>query len=231
MSSRDRILDAVRARLGRSTGTPVPPAPPVPASGGSLAPEQRIASFRTRLQAVGGVVHEAADAAAAAAIVRTLLAQHGVASLACSRSPLVRAVADQLRVHAPAIRVHDDADRDTLATVDAGLTAASFGIAETGTLVLAEDLERARLPSLLPPLHLAILPVTALFSHLGEALAGLPRPLPRAVTFVTGPSRTADIELELVVGVHGPKVLQVILIAELWDAPTLPAKDLGAPGG
>lgn len=229
MSSRDRILDAVRTRLGRTAATAVPPPSPVAAGGPTLTQEGRIAAFRTRLRAVGGVVHEAADPAAAAAILHTVLAQHGAGSLACSRSPLVRAVAEQLRVHAPAIRVHDDADRDTLATVDAGLTAASHGIAETGTLILADDLERARLPSLLPPLHVAILPVTALFSHLSEALAGLPRPLPRAVTFVTGPSRTADIELELVVGVHGPKVLQVILIAELWNASSLPAKDLGTP--
>lgn len=231
MSSRDRILDAVRTRLGRTTATAVPPPPPLVAVGRTLTQEERVAAFRTRLQAVGGVVHEVADAAAAAAVLRDVLAQHGASSLACSRAPLVHAVAGELRACAPAIRLHEDADRDTLAAVDAGLTAASHGIAETGTLILAEDLERARLPSLLPPLHVALLPVTALFSHLSEALAGLPRPLPRAVTFVTGPSRTADIELELVVGVHGPKALHVILIAELWNASTLPAKDLGTPGG
>lgn len=229
MTSRERILDAVRSGLGRKQGTAVPPPPPVPTVGRTLTQAERIASFRTRLQAVGGVVHEVADAAAAAAVVRDVLAQHGARSLACSRSPLVQAVTEPLRVQAPALRLHVDADRDELATVDAGLTAASHGIAETGTLVLADDLERARLPSLLPPLHVALLPVSALFSHLGEALAGLPRPLPRAVTFVTGPSRTADIELELVVGVHGPKALHVILIAELWNAPALPAKDLGTP--
>lgn len=212
MSGREHVLGSVRRQLGRTAGSPVPPPPPVALLGTPLDQASRRKTFCERLRAVGGTVHEAADAAAAAAVVRTVLAAHGARSLACSRAPVVRAVAGCLRALDPGLAVHDDADRDTLATVDAGCTGATLAVAETGTLVLAEDLERARLPSLLPPLHIALLDPANILSHLGEALARLPSPLPRAVTFVTGPSRTADIELELVVGVHGPKDLHVVLV-------------------
>ena len=79
-------------------------------------------------------------------------------------------------------------------------------------------MEHHRLVSLLPAVHIAILPAAAILGTLGEALAairdesGVVRA--RAITFITGPSRTADIELTLVVGVHGPKELHVILTPE-----------------
>ena len=75
--------------------------------------------------------------------------------------------------------------------------------------------------SLLPAVHIALLPAAAILGTLGEALASV-RDRSGAVraptiTFVTGPSRTADIELTMVVGVHGPEELHVILTPE--DAP------------
>ena len=96
---------------------------------------------------------------------------------------------------------------------DVGISSAQAAIAETGTLVLDSADERHRLVSLVPPVHIAIVDASRICETLGEALALLRRgkEMSRAVTFVTGPSRTADIELTLTVGVHGPQELFVIV--------------------
>jgi L-lactate dehydrogenase complex protein LldG len=97
---------------------------------------------------------------------------------------------------------------------DIGITTAQAAIAETGTLVLDSSQERHRLVSLVPPVHIAIIDAAKIVSTLGEALGVLHNDsnnLSSIVTFVTGPSRTADIELTLTIGVHGPKELYVII--------------------
>lgn len=97
--------------------------------------------------------------------------------------------------------------------VDVGITKAQAGIAETGTLVLDSAVEQNRLISLVPPVHIAILDASRIYATLGETLAMLQSgdEVSPAITFITGPSRTADIELTLTVGVHGPQELYVII--------------------
>ena len=96
---------------------------------------------------------------------------------------------------------------------DVGITTVQAAIAETGTLVLDSARERHRFVSLVPPVHIAIVDASAIYATLGEALAMLQnsKDLSPAVTFITGPSRTADIELTLTIGVHGPQELYVII--------------------
>ena len=96
---------------------------------------------------------------------------------------------------------------------EVGISNAQAGIAETGTLVLDSAHERHRLVSLVPPVHIAIVNASAIVETLAEALALLrkDREISPAVTFITGPSRTADIELTLAIGVHGPQQLYVIV--------------------
>ena len=96
---------------------------------------------------------------------------------------------------------------------DVGITMAQAGIAETGTLVLDSSVEQNRLVSLVPPIHIALLDASRIYATLGETLAALQSgaELSPAVTFITGPSRTADIELTLAIGVHGPQELYVII--------------------
>lgn len=96
---------------------------------------------------------------------------------------------------------------------DVGITTAQAAIAETGTLVLDSARERHRLVSLVPPVHIAIIDASSIFQTLGEALAFIHQngDISPAVTFITGPSRTADIELTLAIGVHGPQELHVIV--------------------
>jgi len=96
---------------------------------------------------------------------------------------------------------------------DAGISTTQAAIAETGTLVLDSVRERHRLVSLVPPVHIAILNASTIYMTLSETLSMLQsaEELSPAVTFITGPSRTADIELTLTIGVHGPQELYVIV--------------------
>jgi len=95
---------------------------------------------------------------------------------------------------------------------DVGVSTAQAAIAETGTLVLDSDCERHRLVSLVPPVHIAIVNASSIVETLGDALTLLQKKeISPAITFITGPSRTADIELTLAIGVHGPQELYVIV--------------------
>ena len=96
---------------------------------------------------------------------------------------------------------------------DVGISTAQAAIAETGTLMLESEAERHRLVSLVPPVHIAIVDAGNICLTLGEALAAARQgsELSPTITFITGPSRTADIELTLAIGVHGPQELYVII--------------------
>ncbi len=105
-----------------------------------------------------------------------------------------------------------------IASADIGITGADFAIADTGTLVLLSSPKQPRLTSLLPPVHIAILKkenivlnIYALFAKLGETYEKNDE-LSTCISFITGPSRTADIELNLTLGVHGPEKAIVIII-------------------
>jgi L-lactate utilization protein LutC len=101
-----------------------------------------------------------------------------------------------------------------LFSFDVGITNAQAGIAETGTSVLDSAVEKNRLVSLVPPVHIAILDASRIYRTLGETLSALQSngEVSPAITFITGPSRTADIELTLAIGVHGPQELYVIIV-------------------
>jgi L-lactate dehydrogenase complex protein LldG len=101
--------------------------------------------------------------------------------------------------------------------IDMGLTTADYGIADTGTLVINSNDEETRLATMLCEVHVAILAVsdireTAL--SMTEELAALTREKGSYTAFVTGASRTADIERVLAIGVHGPLALHIILVED-----------------
>lgn len=112
--------------------------------------------------------------------------------------------------------------RELLAHADLGLSGVDYVIAETGTLVLTALPGQMRGVSLLPPVHVAVARTSQLIATLADYLllvqeAGpdLQQHLTSCVSFVTGPSRTGDIELKLTVGVHGPGELHLVLLDEL----------------
>ena len=208
-SARDQILGTLRAGLRGTTQPPLPAAQPPRA----LPVDERVERFAAVLTKVFGHVDVVANWREAGVRAAAILAAANAKSVALSDAPELREVTAALP--ASLRQLPHDAERADLLAADAGLTMAQYGIAETGTLVLESAREQHRLASLLPALHLVVLPRSRLLGTLAEAFARLQQigaPSSRTITFVTGPSRTADIELELVVGVHGPKFLHVLLV-------------------
>ena len=101
--------------------------------------------------------------------------------------------------------------------IDMGITLMDFGIADTGTLVLDSSSEETRLSTMLSEFHAAILPVSRIRESalaMEEELTQLTREAGSYMAFITGASRTADIERVLAMGVHGPLELHIMLVEE-----------------
>ncbi len=107
--------------------------------------------------------------------------------------------------------------RNHLTGLYTGLTLIDWGIAETGTLVLESSAEDTRIATMLTEIHVAVLPrsriKTDMRSLQKELKQSMKSPL-RYLAFITGPSRTADIERVLTIGVHGPKELHVLIMRD-----------------
>jgi L-lactate dehydrogenase complex protein LldG len=94
----------------------------------------------------------------------------------------------------------------------AGVSEAVYGLADTGSVVLAASPEEPRARSLLPAVHISLLREDRILPGLDELFAAVGGELPSALAIVTGPSRSADIEQRLTVGVHGPGEVHVVLL-------------------
>jgi len=103
----------------------------------------------------------------------------------------------------------------------AGLTGANFGISATGTVVLESTAEEVRIATTLPEKHFVLLDPRKILANADEAvplLEDFHRRLPQAyLAYITGPSRTADIERVLTIGVHGPAELHILLLEGLSE--------------
>lgn len=97
------------------------------------------------------------------------------------------------------------------AQADVGLTGAAAALAETGTIILRSGPGRSRLTALLPPIHVALVSAVSLTPDLFTWTAARQEPPSAAITLISGPSKTADIEQTMAIGVHGPKRLIVLL--------------------
>ncbi len=107
--------------------------------------------------------------------------------------------------------------RDHLAGIDIGVTYADFGIADTGTLVIDSSSEQVRLATMISEIPVAVLPRSRLreTSYALEAeLRGSMQQSPNYMAFITGASRTADIERVLALGVHGPLELHILIMED-----------------
>ena len=93
----------------------------------------------------------------------------------------------------------------------AGVSQALYGLADTGSVVLAASPDEPRSRSLLPYVHVSMLDDSKILPGLAELFDAVGDDLPSALAIVTGPSRSADIEQHLVVGVHGPGEVHVVL--------------------
>jgi L-lactate dehydrogenase complex protein LldG len=107
-----------------------------------------------------------------------------------------------------------EALKERIFAVDAAVTTAAGAVADTGALILRPTRSEPRLMSLVPPVHIAVLSADAIHASLSDAMqAGRwAADMPANLLLISGPSKTADIELTLAFGVHGPKELVVLIL-------------------
>jgi L-lactate dehydrogenase complex protein LldG len=97
---------------------------------------------------------------------------------------------------------------------EVGVSRAHYGLADTGSVVLAAGPDEPRARSLLPPVHVTLLDADRILPGLPELFSALGGELRSALAIVTGPSRSADIEQKLVIGVHGPGEVHIVIVGE-----------------
>ncbi len=124
-------------------------------------------------------------------------------------------IVDQLRAAGAIVLLPDDPDwRDRVADAGLGITGATLAVAETGSLVLAAGAGSPRAVSLLPPVHLCLVAVADIVATFSDGIERVAQtPLPSALTWVGGPSRTGDMEMITTFGVHGPSAVEVVLVS------------------
>ena len=209
--SRENILHRVRTALGRSEGQPPASPPPVRLRPAETDRETRISSMLDRVEALAGKTYRASTLEDACRFAASMLA--GKTAVASNAPFLATCGVTAL----PGVR-SGVTDREELrglcASCDFGITSADYALGDTGTLVMLSSPEEARMVSLLPPAHLAIVPADRILGSLDELFTILPNPAERtsSMVLITGPSRTADIEQILVRGVHGPGEITVVVV-------------------
>ena len=209
--SREHILHKVRTALGRSAGQPVADPPPARIVVPEVEMEERIASMRARIEALAGKTARAATPAEACGMVAAAI--QGKSAVASNAPFLAECGITRLPGVRSAIADRDQL-REACAAADVGITSADYVLGDTGTLVMIASPQEARLVSLLPPAHIAVVPKERILTGLDELFAILPEPAAQtsSMVLITGPSRTADIEQILVRGVHGPGQIMAIVV-------------------
>lgn len=150
-----------------------------------------------------------------------ILNNHGIKRLLCGSGntlehDLKQAVINGAFEHTELLAYESTIEtfKTTLFDVDAAITGSFGAIAENGALILCPDTHEARTLSLVPPIHIALLAADTIYGDFDEvmATAGWQNQIPANVLLISGPSKTADIELVLTHGVHGPKKLIILII-------------------
>lgn len=168
-----------------------------------------IERFIDELERVAGKAQRAYSEENALELILEIVRSHHARTVALAKFPLGQSLESKLREAGYELVT----DRE-IARADVGISGADLAIAETGSLLISHD-GLSELVAALPPVHIALIRSDQIIGTLEEAFTFCQKELERApknFVFVTGPSRTADIELTPVIGVHGPRELTVILL-------------------
>ncbi|MDR1322738.1 MAG: lactate utilization protein C [Gracilibacteraceae bacterium] len=173
-------------------------------------------SFAAKIASVNGECYRAADRKELLTLITEALQKRKAAKVALFPSPLLTEAGVPAALTEGGYEVIIDDLRRRIPQAAVGITEAQWGIAELGTLVQYAPEVDNRLCSTLVDTHIALLKSSAILPELDDALAAIASTgaLPNYVGFITGPSRSSDIERVLTVGVHGPIELVVIVVDE-----------------
>jgi L-lactate dehydrogenase complex protein LldG len=212
------VIERVRKALGRTGPLATPPIPPaidepmarlvyseigLPELFQKRAIDMKMLVEMVRVDVVGEKVIQ-------------FLRERGCKSAMLSDTPLLAKlrINDALNNAGIFARNWKDLTADQTYDIDAGVTEADYAVAETGTLVIRHRPEHGRLLTLVPFVHVAIIEPRIFVPDLIDLFERLARDgTGSGVTLISGPSKTADIEMNTVTGVHGPNVVKAFVLA------------------
>lgn len=214
--SADQVMAAVRRALGRTTPLDAPPVPPeieeplVRLVHSEIGLPELFAKIATENKIAVSMVHveELAEQ------VIAFLQSHKIKSICLPSTKLFKqtGLIESLRQAGFDVRTWDSITLDQLYDIDCGITDVFAAVAEIGALLIRSSAEHGRAISLVPPMHIAILEPKNFVPDLIDALQKMPKDQNDRFVFITGPSKTADIEMNLVTGVHGPGIVKAFIL-------------------
>jgi L-lactate dehydrogenase complex protein LldG len=206
ISSRERVLERISKANSKAAGLPES----IPRGydcGSTHSAEETVALFESRLQDYDARVFRVRRDAIAAKAAEILQAGHR------QRVVVPDGLPKPWRADGLAWIPDGELSIDVLNAVDGVMTGATLGVAVSGSIVLQHGpAEGRRVLTLLPDYHLCVIEAAQVVETLPEAFARLDPARP--VTFFSGPSATADIEMTRIKGVHGPRFLDVLLVED-----------------
>lgn len=220
----DAFMSQIAKRLGRSPGAE--PAPhhfqgaPDFWREHELQLEERIELFMSNWRKAGGEAQHFSSMKEAERYILDTVRSMQAKRFVRQDQPLLETLKLEEQLSGAEVTVWDTKDSDELvrkaAEADIGLSVADYAVAVTGSLVLMSGAGQGRTVSLLPTAFMAIIPASVLKTRLGEVMHEIRSNhkgnMPAGIHFVSGPSRSADIENDLTIGVHGPGIVYAIIV-------------------
>jgi L-lactate dehydrogenase complex protein LldG len=227
LSKQEQFLNGIAAKLNRARVTDKPQHPfrgsPDFWAEFQLSESEKLDMFQRNFEAAGGYVQRAATLSEASSII--VDKANELQALHILRQDLELLGQLGLEQALPNVNVrswNDDEQEDwkaRAAEADIGVVLADYAVAYTGSLTLLSSKTKGRSVSLLPTLLFALIPKSSLVTKLGEVLSTFDEMgranLPAGIHFVSGPSRSADIENDLTIGVHGPGIVYAVIIDDI----------------
>ncbi len=220
----DAFFQHIANRLGRAriTEKPVQPVRGVPEFWKSyqLSTDERIELFMKNWQSMGGEAKRFAAKEELAEHIKEIVINMSARHLIRANHPLLNELGiDEILPEVDMTVWKRDSQVDLLekaAGADIGITVVDFAIAHTGTVVVASGPDKGRSLSLLPTAFMAIIRAEDVRTRMGEVMTEIHKwngsKMPAGIHFITGPSRSADIENDLTIGVHGPGIVYAFIL-------------------
>ncbi|HXD10476.1 MAG TPA: lactate utilization protein [Anaerolineales bacterium] len=201
------VIENIRKSLGRTVQTPLSLRPAIYEPRLPESVDSEIERFLGEIKKLSGVGQKLSAPDLDSAL-KTLVTDQNISKATVWDTPHLRHLGITEMLNSLGVElVSPNAGKHQMAQCDLGITEADYLLPETGTLVLRSSSEKSRAVSLLPRVHLAIVRPEMLRADMHQVFAEAKDS--NYLVFITGPSRTADIELTVTLGVHGPKNLHV----------------------
>jgi L-lactate dehydrogenase complex protein LldG len=200
-------LSAACGGHGDAAGEPIPGGPTAALEG------DRVVRFAETFTAAGGILLRGPVETVLSDLGEMLRAEGVTALFFPEDDAAAREIAEALVPFGPFHLTAGPEVRGGSAAITAGFRAAESAIAETGTIVETSAGGKTLLPGLIADVHVSIVHAASVVARMEEALAAFTADPPRNISFLSGPSKTGDIEQTLTVGAHGPKKAIVLLLA------------------